>query len=115
MPKIVFKLLLQSGAIYFLATALNNQGISIKGDFKNIIFLVLVMGFLNTFLLPILKILSFPLRLLTLGAFTFVLNIVIVYLATFVLPGFQVKGITSALIFSLVYSLVSIFVNMLVK
>lgn len=121
MKKLIFKLLLQSGALYFLATALNNHGITIKGDlqtfagFKNIILLVLVMGFLNTFLMPVLKILSFPIRLLTLGAFTFVLNIIIVYLATYFLPSFKVQGITSALIFSLVYSLISLFVNMLVK
>lgn len=115
MKKLIFKLLLQSGALFFLATALNKQGISIKSDFKNLLFLVLVMGFLNTFLMPILKILSFPIRLLTLGAFTFVLNIIIVYLATMLLPSFKVNGITSALIFSLVYSLISLFVNMLLK
>ena len=121
MKKIIFKLLLQSGGLYFLATALNNHGITIKGDlqtfagFKNIILLVLVMSFLNTFLMPILKILSFPIRLITLGAFTFFLNVIIVYLATILFSNFEVAGITSALIFSLVYSLISLFVNMLVK
>ena len=76
--------------------------------------LVLVLGLLNATVKPILKLLGFPLTVVTLGLFLLVINVIIVKLADLLLDGFAVKGFVSALIFSLALSLVTSVVDMVV-
>lgn len=73
----------------------------------------IVLGVLNTFVKPILKILTFPITLLTLGLFLVVINVVLVLLADFIIPGFSVGSYLSAFLFSLVVSFVSSFLSKL--
>jgi putative membrane protein len=48
--------------------------ITFDGDGIQLLGLGLIVGLINTFLAPILRILSFPINLVTLGLFTFVVN-----------------------------------------
>ena len=66
-----------------------------------------VLGFLNAFLRPILLILTLPLNILTLGLFTFAINAVLLMMASGVIGGFAVDGFGSALLGSLIISVVS--------
>src|ERR1043166_4908674 len=56
----------------------------------------LLLGILNAFLRPILFILSFPLLLVTLGLFTFVINAVLLYFVGSLLKTFHVADFWSA-------------------
>lgn len=76
-----------------------------------IIVLAIVLGILNTFLKPILLLLTLPVTILTLGLFIFVLNALIILLASLIVPGFFVNGFFSALLFSIVVSVVNWFLN----
>ena len=67
----------------------------------------LVLGLINAIIRPILLILTFPLTILTLGLFIFVLNALLVLLTSAIVPGFHVQSFGWALIFSLVFSVVS--------
>ncbi len=67
----------------------------------------LVLGLLNSFIKPILIILTIPITIFTLGLFLLVINIIIVKLAAGMVSGFSVDGWVSALFFSLVVSFVS--------
>jgi putative membrane protein len=72
----------------------------------------LVIGFINATLGALLKILTFPLTLLTLGVFWFVINALMLELASALLsPRFQVRTFLAAFIGAIVLSLV----NMLLK
>lgn len=62
------------------------------------------LGLINTFLRPILSFFAFPLTLLTLGLFTFVLNAILVLVAEAVVPGFRVDGFLWALVFGAILS-----------
>jgi putative membrane protein len=71
----------------------------------------LVLGLLNTFVKPLMILFTLPVNVLTLGLFTFVINAVIILLASSIVPGFKVKGFWWALLFSLILSLVSYFLE----
>jgi len=71
----------------------------------------LVIGFVNATLGLLLKIITFPLTLLTFGLFWFVINAAMLELASAIVPGFEVRGFGAAFIGAIVLSLV----NMLLR
>ncbi|MCC2545175.1 phage holin family protein [Hymenobacter sp. BT175] len=107
----LLKLLLTAILTYVLARFL--PGAHIAG-FTDALLLVVVLAVLNAVLKPILKILGFPITILTLGLFLLVINAVIVLIADWLLAGFRVDGFISALIFSLVLSVVTFIVDMVI-
>lgn len=67
----------------------------------------LVIGFVNATLGLILKIITFPLTILTLGIFWFVINALMLEMAAAVVPGFHVDSFASAFWGAIVLSLVN--------
>ena len=82
------------------------DGIRVSGFFSAF-SAAAILGILNAFFRPILFILTLPLNVLTLGLFTFVINAVLLMMASGVISGFEVHGFWSALFGSLLISLVS--------
>ncbi len=84
-----------------------------------ILGLALIFGLVNALISPILKLLTCPLILLTLGLFTLLINTLIFYLAgqigTWFGVGFQVSGFGAAFLGGLVTSVVSIFLTLIFK
>jgi putative membrane protein len=68
----------------------------------------LAIGFINATLGAVLKIITFPLTLLTLGIFWFIINALMLELAAAVVPGFQVRSFGAAFIGAIVLSLVNL-------
>lgn len=81
-------------------------GISVSGPVAALIA-ALVIGLVNATLGLLLKIVTFPLTILTLGLFWFVINALMLELAAALVPGFQVRGFVAALIGAVMLSLVS--------
>ena len=81
-------------------------GIEISG-FGTALFAAVVLGILNAFFRPILIILTLPINILTLGFFTFVINAFLLLMTSGVIGGLHVDGFGSALLGSLIISLVS--------
>jgi putative membrane protein len=77
-------------------------------------WVALAMSILNTFVKPILTILTIPITILSLGLFYFVINVIIVYLASYLVEGFSVSGFLTPLIFSFMVSLANTLANMFV-
>ena len=82
------------------------DGIHVSGFFSAF-FAVAVLWILNAFLRPILFILTLPFTILTLGLFTFVINAILLMMASGVISGFEVRGFWTAVFGSLLISLVS--------
>ncbi|MBD0331435.1 MAG: phage holin family protein [Chitinophagaceae bacterium] len=76
-------------------------------DVKTALIVGLVLALLNTFLKPILIILTIPITIITLGLFLIVINILIIKLADNLIDGFSVNGWLYAFLFSLIVSLVT--------
>lgn len=68
-----------------------------------------VLGILNWTLKPILQILSFPLTLLTLGLFRWVVNGAVLLVLDRVMPGMYIRSLFIAIIASLIISFVTSF------
>ncbi len=72
-------------------------GISVP-DFTTALVVSLVLGVLNIFIRPLALILTLPINLLTLGLFTFVINALLFWFASFFVNGFEVSGFVAAFI-----------------
>ena len=93
--------------VSFLIIARLPLGVEIDSFGKAAISAV-VFGVLNALLRPILGFFTFPLILLTLGLFLFVLNAIIFGLAAALVTGFRLRwGIWSALLGSIALSLIN--------
>ena len=86
------------------------SGIEVSGFFSAF-FAAAILSILNIFFRPILFILTLPINLLTFGLFTFVINAVLLKMASGVISGFQVHGFWSALVGALVISVVNWLLN----
>ncbi len=67
----------------------------------------IVLALLNTIVRPILIILTFPVTIVTLGLFLLVINGFMVLIASHYIHGFSVSGIFTAIIFSILVSLIN--------
>jgi putative membrane protein len=104
MINFITKYLIIAGVIMFGAKYIT--GIRID-TFETSIYVALAMGFANTFIKPILKLISFPITILTLGFFLLVINVITVYIVDYFIIGFSVHGFIPPLIFSFVLSFIS--------
>jgi putative membrane protein len=103
---ILLRILLVAAAV-MIASALFRPQLSVESIAGALIF-ALVLGVLNTVVRPILVILTFPLTLLTLGLFLFVVNALMFWLASLV-PGVgvDVNGFGGAFLGALTVTVVS--------
>ena len=89
-------------------------GIYVSGPVAALIA-ALVIGFINATIGLVLKILTFPLTLVTLGLFWLVINALMLELASALLaPGFQVRGFFAAFVGAIVLSLVNLLLKAIV-
>ena len=72
-----------------------------------------IMGVVNTFIKPILQIITLPISILTFGIFALLINVLLLWGISYLVPGFKIEGFTTALIASIVLSLVSWFLHKL--
>jgi putative membrane protein len=74
----------------------------------------LLLGILNAFVRPILMLLALPLLIFTLGLFTLVINMLLLYFVGVLMGShFQVDGYGSAFVGALIISIISIALNIL--
>lgn len=80
-------------------------------DWISLAIAALVLGLLNAIIRPILVILTFPLTVVTLGLFLFVLNALMLELTAWLVPGFEINGFGWAIVGAIVLALVSLVTN----
>jgi putative membrane protein len=88
-------------------------GIYVSGPLAALIA-ALAIGFINATIGVVLKILTFPLTLVTLGLFWWVINALMLKFASALVPGFQVRGFFAAFVGAIVLSLVNMMLKWLV-
>jgi putative membrane protein len=93
-------------AVSLLITAYFIPGFHVDGVGAAAIAAI-VIGLANTIVRPVLSVLTFPITLLSLGLFSFILNALMIWLASVFSPGFRIDGFIPALTGSLVLSVVS--------
>lgn len=89
-------------------------GISVE-NFLSALLVAVVLGLINVFIKPILMLITLPINFITLGLFTLVLNALLLMLAGYVTPGFDVDGFWSAFFGALILSILSAIINNFTK
>lgn len=102
MIKLLVRWMLLAAALLLVAHLYS--GVSVA-SFGTALVAALVLGLLNTLVRPLLVLLTFPVTLVTLGLFLFVINALMFWSAASVLEGFSVSGFGAALVGSVIYSL----------
>lgn len=102
--KSIIKLLLNSLAIIIIAYLLPGFDI-IEPQYA--IVAALFLSLVNVIIKPILLFLTFPITLVTLGLFVFVINALLFWGATAISPGVVIAGFGTAFIGSILFSLIS--------
>lgn len=100
--------------------------LKLQGNWWHVVVIAVILALINSYLKPILKALSFPITLLTMGLFAFILNAALLLLVAFIAdaidieftiggfpPGFTADTFIGALLGSIVISVVSIVLGML--
>jgi len=112
MNGIVFRWLALTASI--IAAAYLLEGIHISGFFAAF-FAAAMLGILNAILRPLALVITLPINVLTLGLFTFVINALMLKMASGVIPGFDVRGFWTAIFGSLIISIISWMLNSFVS
>ena len=87
-------------------------GIVYSGEWWGILIVGMIFGLVNTVIRPLVKLFTFPLLILTLGLFTFIINAMMLSLTSWLSEsmhiGFRVEGFKAAFWGSFVISIVSL-------
>lgn len=103
--RFIIKIIVTALAVWVAAKLL--PGVHLENDAKTIIIVALVLAVLNAVIKPVLIILTIPVTIVTLGLFLLVINALMVVWTSKLVNGFKVDGWISALLFSLIVSIVS--------
>lgn len=107
--RFLLRWLINALAIYVAAKVV--PGIYVQGE-GAIILVALILGLVNALIRPLVKLVTCPLIILTLGLFTFIINALMLELTAWVAgqlgAGFEVRGFWAAFLGALVISLVSL-------
>ena len=113
--RLLLRILINAAALW-VATQIV-PGVTHTGPWLSLLLVALVFGLLNAFVRPILKLLTCPLILLTLGLFTFVINAIVLWLTSAISEslgiGFHVSGFVAAFLGALVVTVVSVLLTVL--
>jgi len=109
---IIANLLINGLAVFIAAYLLNGVHID---SFITAVIAAVVLGITNTIIKPIFLVLTLPINILTLGLFTFIVNALMILLVSSIVSGFEVDSFLWAFLFSIVLSLVNIFLKSLKK
>ncbi len=112
MVKLIANWILNGLAIYIVSKIL--PGFVLEG-FGTALLAVIVIGLINTLVKPILLLLTLPINIVTLGLFTFFLNALLLLLASSLVPGFKIHGFATALLGSILLTIISNLLHLLVR
>lgn len=110
--KILLSLLANSAAL--MITAYLVPGFKVE-NIQTAVVAAIVLAVINTFIKPVLLLITAPLTILTLGLFIFIVNAIMLFIASAIVPGLTVEGWLPAILGALVLSVVSTILSMIVK
>jgi putative membrane protein len=117
MTKFIIRWAINAVALY--AAVLIVPGIELHGAWTGVLWLALIIGLLNALARPLLKFLTCPLIILTLGLFTIVINTGMLLLTSKIGQalgiGLTVDGFWTAVLGSLVISIVSVIMSVILR
>lgn len=109
MIRLIFQILGGTASLWLAVRFV--PGVSFTGDFKTLILAGTVLGLLNFFIKPILRIITLPIRILTLGLISLLLNVLIIWALDILFVELTIAGIIPLLWTTLIALVVSYFLG----
>lgn len=108
--RLILRILINAFAIWLTAELLPSM--SFSGSVLNLIVVAIIFGLVNALVRPIVKLLTLPINLLTLGLFTLVINGLMLLLTVWLsdsltLEGGALENILIAIVAAIIISIVS--------
>jgi putative membrane protein len=112
MHRFLIKTFVTALAIFVVVNIL--PWIEVEG-FLSLVVTAILLGVLNAILRPILIFLTLPITIVSFGLFIFVINGIILYLVSMLVPGFKILNIWAAILASILISIISGAINWLMS
>ncbi len=90
-------------------------GFTVSGTWVQYLAAGLILAILNFIVRPILKLISFPLILVTLGLFTIVINMLILWLLDHLVSFITIESVTALFLGTIIVSIVNLFFGAMAK
>lgn len=108
--KLILRILINAVAIWL--TSLLLSGFSFAGSWLNLIIVAIIFGLVNALVRPIVKLLTLPINIITLGLFTLVINTLMLMLTvwlsgTLSLEGGMFASFFTAFVAAIIISIIS--------
>ncbi len=112
--RLLIRILVNIAAIWVAAYFV--PGLQLSGGLVNLLVIAVIFGLVNALVRPVVKLLTLPLNVLTLGLFTFVVNALMLLLTSWLSSSMVIAGgplgkFVTALIAGIVISIVSTVIN----
>lgn len=82
-------------------------GVSATGGWETVFLVAVVWSVITMVIRPVLKLLTLPINILTLGLFSLILNALLFWIMAAIVPGFLVSGFLAALLGAIVLSVLT--------
>jgi putative membrane protein len=112
MVELLARLVINAGLLLFVSSLV--PGIYVEG-WTSALFGAMVLGLVNFFVRPVMVILTFPLTILTLGLFLVVVNGLMLWLVSGLVPGIHLQGFGSAILGSLLFSILNLAISAMMR
>lgn len=108
MKKLFLHWILSAAAVGVVSQTV--PGFVVTGVFAAL-FAALMIGLVNGTLGVVLKLVTLPLTILTLGIFWFVINAFMIWLASLIIPGFHIESFMAAFLGGIVLTVINTFLK----
>jgi putative membrane protein len=107
--KLLFKIIILviSNALALYVASRLIPGFNITADYIGFLKIGAVLGIVNTLVRPLIKLLSFPLILLTFGLFSIIINILLLYYISSLFSFFTINSLLAGLLGLIIISIVN--------
>jgi len=109
--RIIIRILINAAALWVAAQLLD--GITLSDQPVAVLIVAVVFGLVNSLIRPVVKLLTFPFTIVTLGLFTLVINAAMLQLTDWLTEGLNVVGFWTSVLGGIIISLVSWFLSIL--
>jgi putative membrane protein len=104
---ILFAVIANALALFITTIFPGPPGITFHGNVGTLLVAGAILGLFNAIVKPLAVLISLPFLILTLGLFYFILNGILLWIASFILPGYAVSGIIPGIVGALVITVVN--------
>jgi putative membrane protein len=110
--RFVIRVLVNAAALWVADRLLD--GLTLSGDVWQVLLIALVFGIVNAILKPILKLLSLPVLIITLGLFALVINAALLAITAGLMENLTIDGFWTAVLGALIISIVGAILNAII-